>query len=497
MPVHAQALNRTSLLNERKRGRGRPANAGAAQRRMILDDIGVYRALRAKKASQNDIAKATDNEARRLILHFGWENPLGAATAAETTSEGDGRPVLDGSEQSRRDALFKKVRNEVLKIWRENLSPAAEATGQSSAEIAQLIKIFARKPRRKQLYKVWAKLKARPDLEAEVDMCHAARVQADKPDTAPPRIATWNVVAAEWYKSASKKEKKAARKQSKRMHRIDMKEWEANASTMPQSPEEAIKFMRLSQLFLSDLMHFFANRASGIAVMFLNGPSGSSVISEGVCNVLEQPKLLYSEVNPDGCAQFKYALAKQAQILNETKWGEASIITNQHVSIDKGNIEYIESGSHEGRNNDHGNVPYEIDEGGKDGGEKTFTSEKSSDDGSSGEDYSDDADDCREDISEVEFLSPMLISGTDPMCAEHSTTPFLSSIDNSSARVDARVDQTSLTPELNVIAVTPAGTVHITARNASPTNTFAFDVTERYIQSSMDAVRFPMNKLRI
>lgn len=41
---------------------------------------------------------------------------------------------------------------------------------------------------------------------------------------------------------------------------------------------DTARFMEASQLFLSDLMHFFASRSSGIAIMFLSGPHGSSLM---------------------------------------------------------------------------------------------------------------------------------------------------------------------------------------------------------------------------
>ncbi|VDC01606.1 unnamed protein product [Peniophora sp. CBMAI 1063] len=296
----------------------------------MLEDLSVYKSLKSNNAPQSDISKAADKTSRKIIQQYGWEDPLRTTTTAEATREGP----LDEQEQKRRDTLFRKVHGEVLKVWRETLASEAAVAGKPSAEIVDLIKIFARKPRRKQLYKVWAKSKERPELEREVDAHHAAAIQAGSGTSPTPRVAIWNVVAAEQYKNASKKEKKAARKQGKRIHRQDMKKWEASAATNPESPDEAIEFMKSSQLFLSDLMHFFANRASGVAIMFLSGPGGSSLVSEGVCNVLGQPKLLYSEANPGGCEDFKYAVTKQAQIMNEIKWGKAATMLDQNRNED-------------------------------------------------------------------------------------------------------------------------------------------------------------------
>ncbi|VDC01276.1 unnamed protein product [Peniophora sp. CBMAI 1063] len=327
MPVHASAtIRRPPTLA--KRARGRPPNAGAAQTRIIIEDIGIYQALKTRNAPQSDITVAVNGTARKLIKLYGWDDPLRACTMKDTGAGVDA--AVDEGEQKLRDVTLKRVRNEVKKIWRKNLE-RKESTGiRPSADIADLIKIFATKPRRKQDYKVWATLKPRPSLEAAVDIRHAARVR----DTAltavaPPRVSTWNAVASERFKEASPKEKKMARKIARRAHKKALQAWEAGASALPTSPEEAVQFMEASQMFLSDLMHFFASRTSGIAVMFLSGPAGSSLISEGVCDVPGQPKLLYTDVNPGGTKSFQYSLAKQAGILNGThmRWGSVSEIS--------------------------------------------------------------------------------------------------------------------------------------------------------------------------
>ncbi|VDB95706.1 unnamed protein product [Peniophora sp. CBMAI 1063] len=268
-----------------KRAPGRPANTGAAQRLMMLEDIDEYRRLKADHASQNAITGVINKEARKIIQHFGWSDPLLATVPA--AGEESSSFTLSEEEKKRRDLTFKRVREEVRKVWRENRLPAeVDVADKPSTEIAELIKLFARKPRRKQAYKVWATSQPRPDLEKEVDTQHAAKLRETALVPQPPRVATWNEVASEWYKMAPKKEKKEARKQCRRLHKQDLQRWEAGASADPQSPEEAIEFMEASQSFLSDLMHFFANRASGVAIMFLSGPNGASLMYAAVTFIL-------------------------------------------------------------------------------------------------------------------------------------------------------------------------------------------------------------------
>ncbi|VDC00202.1 unnamed protein product [Peniophora sp. CBMAI 1063] len=277
MPVYAKS-SVYQLPASVKRARGRPPNVGAAQAQMITEDMGDYRALKARNAPQGDITAAINATARNLIQRYGWDDPLHARSIKDQEQSVD--KAADEDQQRQRDSTLKKVREEVKKIWRRNLLSGAGTAAQPSTDIVDLIKIFAAKPRRQQDYKIWAKSKPRPKLEMEVDVQHAAKVRAIVPGAAtPPRISTWNAVASQWYKAASPKDKKVARKRARRAHRKAMREWEASASAMPNSPEEAIKFMEASQTFLSDLMHFFATRTSGIAVMFLSGPAGSSLMS--------------------------------------------------------------------------------------------------------------------------------------------------------------------------------------------------------------------------
>ncbi|VDB94395.1 unnamed protein product [Peniophora sp. CBMAI 1063] len=319
MPSHAIPIALRSSTGAKRR-RGRPANTGAPQMAMVLENIGEYRMLKNAHAPQIAISESINKMARMLIRRYGWENPLKASTVQEG-EEHDGGPVSE-ERQRRRDVILKKVRGEVKKIWRRNLLPAREAAaGQSTTEIANLIKLFATKPRQKQAYKIWAQSVARPDLEVEVDARHADRLREQEPGSAPlPRISTWNIVASERFKAASHVEQDHARREARQTHKQAVERWEQSASALPRSPQEAVKFMEESQLFLSDMMHFFASRSAGIAIMFIGGPGGSSLVSEGVCDVPGHPKLLYTEANPQGCAHFKYDLAKQVQILNEIRW---------------------------------------------------------------------------------------------------------------------------------------------------------------------------------
>ncbi|VDC02604.1 unnamed protein product [Peniophora sp. CBMAI 1063] len=310
-------------LQNAKRARGRPPNAGPLQTQIIVDNVGEYRSLKARRAPQSDISVAVNKMSRQLIQQFGWDSPLRASGVVERGEHDDSTP--EEGQQKRKDETLKKVRKEVMKIWRKTLTIEAEPSIQGSPQLIDLIKTFASKPRRRQDYKIWAKSKPRPALEKEVDSRHAAALESIEPgSTPPPRVSIWNTVASEWYKLAGPKDKKVTRKQARRIHRRAMKEWEASASTMPQSPEEAIRFMERSQTFLGDLMHFFANRISGIAIVFLSGPEGSSLISEGVCNIADMPKVMHTEANPWGTKRFQHDLATQAQTLNNAKWGVTS-----------------------------------------------------------------------------------------------------------------------------------------------------------------------------
>ncbi|VDC02876.1 unnamed protein product [Peniophora sp. CBMAI 1063] len=461
MPSHSRVSHRMPVLQGVKRARGRPPNAGALQRRMMLEDIDEYRSLKAGRAAQGEISSAVDREARKIIVYFGWEDPLRAVTVKEASDTIESSPVTD-EEQKRRDALFKKVRREVLKVWRENLAANVEVIGRPSANILELIKLYGRKPRRKQSYKVWATAQPRPDLEAEVDTRHAAKVQATGPDIPPPpRIATWNAVASEWYSNASKKEKKRARKDAKRLHRQAMDEWEASASHEPQSPEEAIEFMRASQSFLSDLMHFFANRASGVAIMFLSGPDGASLISEGVCNVPERPKLLYTEVNPVGCTDFKYSMAKQAQILNEAKWAEASIAKDHHVVVDESDACQIT-----GERKAYG------------GGGRENEEEENTD----GERSENEADDGAGDIGDVEFLLPLPVTNNG-----HAKLSLDFTSRSPSALGTAVVDPHS---ESRIVDIDGIGSVLASAQKTLRSDSFAFAVSANYIPSDRDTAEY-------
>lgn len=129
------------------------------------------------------------------------------------------------------------------KIWRKALTGGGP-TASASDDLVKLLKLFATdtKPRRKQPYKVWAKSKARPDLEAEVDQRHAVKVQNARPNTEPPpRVSTWNSVASEWFERESEDEKKLACQECDRIHKAALDSWEASASAEPQTPEEAIR----------------------------------------------------------------------------------------------------------------------------------------------------------------------------------------------------------------------------------------------------------------
>ncbi|VDC00812.1 unnamed protein product [Peniophora sp. CBMAI 1063] len=452
MPAHAKTTGSTHA-EATKRGRGRPANTNAPQKRMMIEDIAEYRSLKARGAPQVDITAAINSETRKIIQHFGWMDPLRAVSPVTPTEASDHPP--NELEQKRRDAVYKKVRAEVRKVWRENLSAKpSEVVDKSSTAIAELIKLFARKPRHKQLYKVWAASRARPDLEAEVDKRHAAKMQQSALTTnTTPRVATWNEVASEWYHMASKKEKKATRKERKRMYRRDKKAWELSASAMPDSPEEAIDFMEASQGFLSDLMHFFANRASGIAVMFLSGPDGARLISEGVCNVSERPKLLYTEVNPEDCEHFEHGLAKQTQILNADKNGDGD--------IESGNVEF-EGINLEGEGVNAGN----------------------------GDSYvEDEADDDNEETDRLEFLMLHPPAQQEAQATRSHRSSDASTYDPLSIQLDAETNiyepnSDDDPPFANLVDdITPTP-------NACMATYFAFDAGKNYTQSTMDAIEY-------
>lgn len=93
------------------------------------------------------------------------------------------------------------------------------------------------KPTQRQLYLVWAKLRARPDLEAEVDRQFAVAVQDKGADAS--RGAIWNSVASQWYLVSSEEDKAMTRCETAKVLDAETKKWEEQAASQPSSPEEA------------------------------------------------------------------------------------------------------------------------------------------------------------------------------------------------------------------------------------------------------------------
>ncbi|KZV61396.1 hypothetical protein PENSPDRAFT_298775 [Peniophora sp. CONT] len=200
------------------------------------------------------------------------------------------------------------------------------------------------KPTLRQLYMVWAKLRVRPDLECEVDRRHNAALEETGDSS---RGAVWNAVAAEWYNACSEDEKTLTRQEALKLLDVEMKDWEERAAADPSSPEEAHAFMEGSEEFLRAMMQFFANRVSGIAVMFLAGPNEVS-LSEAVCETPGRPKVLYSQIAEEETTLRLMGgrILSQSQLLNESKWGVQLADDDESTAQDDHGVQPVEVDSH-------------------------------------------------------------------------------------------------------------------------------------------------------
>ncbi|VDC07793.1 unnamed protein product [Peniophora sp. CBMAI 1063] len=317
---------------------GRPRNVGDSQYDLIISGLPDYLAEKQKKkeGKKSDVTKVFNDKTFEFIAHFGWKNPLREAPkvvsppsaeaieAVKKEAQESARIVGDAAatsedllqEHKRRDQI---VTDEITKIYQRAVRQGDSAP-KTSLDIPKLIKSVMSKPSLRQLYMVWAKMQPRPELELEVDRRHAAAIEV-KGEDAPSRGAMWNVVAAEWYSACSEEEKTATRQEAQKFLEEEHKKWEDQSASTPSTPEEALEFMEGSQDFLKAMMKFFANRVSGIAVMFLAGPTDGS-ISEAVCDIPGQPNLLYSQIAEEETTLWLMGnrIKEQARKMNESKW---------------------------------------------------------------------------------------------------------------------------------------------------------------------------------
>ncbi|VDB91543.1 unnamed protein product [Peniophora sp. CBMAI 1063] len=337
----SRSKKRTAKDNAEPTRMGRPRNVGNEQFDVIMDGFGDYLIEKKKKDRKqpHNITGVFNDKTFGFIATFGWDNPLrkrstvaapasqDAINAAKEAAQESARIVADPTgtseesltEHKRRDQIVTSVRNEISKIYQRTLRQGNDAP-KASLDIPKLIKAVMSKPSLRQLYMVWAKMQPRPELEAEVDRRHAAAVE-EKGEDAMSRGAMWNVVAAEWYNACSEEEKVATRQEAQKFLEEEQKKWEDQSASTPSTPEEAHEFLEGSQDFLKAMMKFFANRVSGIAVMFLASPNDVSM-SEAVCDIPGQPNLLYSQVAQEETTLWLmgHRIKAQARKMNESKW---------------------------------------------------------------------------------------------------------------------------------------------------------------------------------
>ncbi|KZV59591.1 hypothetical protein PENSPDRAFT_672244 [Peniophora sp. CONT] len=252
-----------------------------------------YAKEKRKKVAKepHKITELFDTKTVVFIAKFGWNNLFrtltevvreatdkaraatqGEANAAHAAVKGgSGSTDTDKfAEQQRKDDIVKAVRGKYTKLYQRVLREGVPGATKLSIDVVKLIKSIMAKPSQRQLYLVWAKLRTRPDLEHKVDKQHAAALE-------------------------SKDEKVITRREALKLLDIEMKSWEDQAVSNPSSPAEARVFIERSEELLRAMMQFFANHVSGIAIMFLAGPKKVS-LSEAVCEMPGQPKVLYSQV---------------------------------------------------------------------------------------------------------------------------------------------------------------------------------------------------------
>ncbi|VDC03026.1 unnamed protein product [Peniophora sp. CBMAI 1063] len=302
---------------------GRPTDLGPAQRAYVDGIQSEYNYVRRNKP-QRAMTRFLNHETVKYFATFGWTEPMKCVpmTASEPTevtiemrgseAEAARDAVKKGSasaEQVRRDKLVKDVCKHIVARFQANFNKSnskdkATQDASSKTEILNLIRaVYSAKPSLCHTYKVWAGLKPRPELEAEVDRL-LPEVRRERDDPSYGRIGVWNTVAAEMYKSADAEERHEAEVEAKRIFDAKVAAWEDSLAA-PGSMDDAVRFMQECQSFLSDLMGFFAESA------------------EGTCEVAGRPRLLYSDIKEEkelleGIATRIY---DQACLISEAKWG--------------------------------------------------------------------------------------------------------------------------------------------------------------------------------
>ncbi|VDB86138.1 unnamed protein product [Peniophora sp. CBMAI 1063] len=337
-----------------KRGPGRPKNTTTNTEAWMIQNSSEYNSARKSNASQSAITAIVQRYSVRFIAHWGWEHPLRAlhplssqptdeevnAVASEvlgTESTGSQGVGQEGRRKVSRDDTVKK---EILKVWRTNYdnvhgSGKVSKSSKSNVDLASIMKHLSPKPKQRQAYIVWAtQLQSRHELETAVDQRHlsATQMAVQSGLQQPPRGASWNIVAAEWYRICSEDEKERTRKQVQLMYEQEVAEWEAQITTAPRTPAEAIENMSKLTPLLEEIARLVAEATSGIAVTFVAGPQDATLLTEAVCKIPGQPELLYSMANPSGCELFRREIAIQARIQNDNKWNSLPRPQHDHQS---------------------------------------------------------------------------------------------------------------------------------------------------------------------
>ncbi|VDC00084.1 unnamed protein product [Peniophora sp. CBMAI 1063] len=314
---------------------GRPTDLGVVQCVHVDSGQGGYDMIRRDpRKGQRAITKYVNREVVRFFARFGWENPERSvppdiaqpdeATVDKHDEEAvaASKAVKKGSASAKQQDIDKLVKKLILtRFQSRHIDPSKPSAVKSkSGDVASILHAYMKQPSLRQLYKVWATSKPRPELEAEIERrLPEVRKQKDNPEYG--RLGLWNTVASELYNAASDEEKKEATDEAQRILDEQTEEWKKGLAE-PQSVEEAAQFLVASQAFLEDLMHFFAERCGGMAVMILSG-GGKVSVSQGTCDVPGKPKMLYSDlpvekVLLEGIAK---RIHTQACLVTEARWG--------------------------------------------------------------------------------------------------------------------------------------------------------------------------------
>ncbi|VDC00469.1 unnamed protein product [Peniophora sp. CBMAI 1063] len=325
-------------IHTENRGPGRPSKFGPPQCVHFDGRQIFYNALRRqpRPVTQAVKHKFLDNELYLFFSVFGWDDPEQTTSYSKEPTESvvaeckaevlkiekqAKKGVSMSDRDTERDQLVKRVRTNMsqrfLSKYNSRYKTATDKRG-SAADIQKLIQMYMEKPTLRHQCKVWAS--SHPGFEAQVD-ARLLDLRLEKGDPNYPRIGLWNTMASQGYAATDDKVKEETVRKAKEILEKDMKDWEKGLAP-PKSVEEATQFMSASQLFLEDLMQFFAERCGGMAVMILAG-AGNVLLSQGTCDVAGMPKVLYGDIA--GERKLLEGLAgrihTQACLVSESKWG--------------------------------------------------------------------------------------------------------------------------------------------------------------------------------